>query len=134
MVQSVLGSLILGYRPLWNRARKLAAIQLYVHSEASALVDTAHLLRTLQELWSASSPPILLSPQSHQLLSNMLEHAPRGAPWIEVRGNWLSDSTIYALVKAAHQRGLKLVWRGELGRLPEPDIAQCFDKIGRAHV
>lgn len=127
MVQSVLGSLILGYRPLWNRARKLAAIQLYVHSEASALVDTAHLLRTLQELWSASSPPILLSPQSHQLLSNMLEHAPRGAPWIEVRGNWLSDSTIYALVKAAHQRGLKLVWRGELGRLPEPDIAQCFD-------
>ena len=49
MVQSVLGSLILGYRPLWNRARKLAAIQLYVHSEASALVDTAHLLRTLQE-------------------------------------------------------------------------------------
>ena len=24
MVQSVLGSLILGYRPLWNRARKLA--------------------------------------------------------------------------------------------------------------
>ena len=44
MVQSVLGSLILGYRPLWNRARKLAAIQLYVHSEASALVDTAHLL------------------------------------------------------------------------------------------
>ena len=114
MVQSVLGSLILGYRPLWNRARKLAAIQLYVHSEASALVDTAHLLRTLQELWSASSPPILLSPQSHQLLSNMLEHAPRGAPWIEVRGNWLSDSTIYALVKAAHQRGLKLVWRGEL--------------------
>ena len=40
MVQSVLGSLILGYRPLWNRARKLAAIQLYVHSEASALVDT----------------------------------------------------------------------------------------------
>src|SRR3989344_1370006 len=127
MVQSVLGSLILGYRPLWNRARKLAAIQLYVHSEASALVDTAHLLRTLQELWSASSPPILLSPQSHQLLSNMLEHAPRGAPWIEVRGNWLSDSTIYALVKAAHQRGLKLVWRGELGRLPEPDIAQGFD-------
>src|SRR3989344_1732549 len=67
MIQSVLGSLILGYRPLWNRARKLAAIQLYVHSEASALVDTAH------------------------------------------------------------QRGLKLVWRGELGRLPEPDIAQCFD-------
>ena len=128
MVQSVLGSLILGYRPLWSRARKLAGIQLYAHhNEASALVDVSHLLRTLQELWSASSPPVLLSPQNRQLLCNMLEHAPRGAPWIEVRGEWLADSTIYTLVRAAHQRGLKLVWRGELGRLPEPDVAQCFD-------
>lgn len=127
MVQSVLGRLILGYRPLWGRARKLAGIQLFVHSDPAAMVDTAHLLRTLQELWSASSPPLLLSPQNHQLLCDMLENAPRGAPWIEVRGGWLSDSAIYTRVKAAHQRGLKLVWRGELGRLPEPEVAQCFD-------
>ena len=127
MVQSVLGRLILGYRPLWSRARKLAGIQLYVHSDASAMVDTAHLLRTLQELWTASSPPVLLSPQNHQLLCDMLDNAPRGAPWIEVRDRWLSDSTLFARVKAAHQRGLKLVWRGELGRLPEPEVAQCFD-------
>lgn len=127
MVQSVLGSLILGYRPLWNRARKLAGIQLYVHNEAAAVVDAAHLLRTLQELWSASSPPILLSPQTHELLCNFLDHAPRGSPWIEVRGEWLAESAIYDRVKAAHQRGLRLVWRGELGQLPEPDVAQCFD-------
>ena len=127
MVQSVLGRLILGYRPLWSRARKLAGIQLYVHSDASAMVDTAHLLRTLQELWTASSPPVLLSPQNHQLLCDMLDNAPRGAPWIEVRDGWLSDSALFARVKAAHQRGLKLVWRGELGRLPEPEVAQCFD-------
>ena len=127
MVQSVLGSLILGYRPLWSRARKLAGIQLYAHNEPSAVVDGAHLLRTLQELWSASSPPILLSPQNHELLCNLLDHAPRGAPWIEVRNEWLSESAIYTRVKAAHQRGLRLVWRGELGQLPEPDVAQCFD-------
>lgn len=128
MVQSVLGSLILGYRPLWNRARKLAAIQLYVQNESpAALVETGHLLRTLQELWSASSPPLLLSPQTHQVLADMLEHAPRGAPWIEVRGDWLQDSGVYTLVKAAHQRGLKLVWRGNIGQLPEPAVAQCFD-------
>lgn len=127
MVQSVLGSLTLGYRPLWNRARKLAGIQLYVHNETTALVDAAHLLRTLQELWSASSPPVLLSPQSPALLCDMLEHAPRGAPWIEVRSGWLADAAILARAKAAHQRGLRLVWRGELGRLPEADVAQCFD-------
>ncbi len=127
MVQSVLGSLILGYRPLWNRARKLAGIQLYAHNEATAVVDAGHLLRTLQELWSASSPPLLISAQTRQLLCDLLEHAPRGAPWIEVRGDWLSDSAIYSRVKTAHQRGLKLVWRGDARKLPEPEIARCFD-------
>jgi len=127
MVQSVLGSLILGYRPLWNSARKLAGIQLFAHNEASAVVDAGHLLRTIQELWSASSPPLLISAQTRQLLLDLLENAPRGAPWVEVRGDWLSDSAIYARVKAAHQRGLRLVWRGDIGKLPEPDIARCFD-------
>lgn len=127
MVQSVLGSLILGYRPLWNRARKLSGIQLYVYSDASAVVDAPHLLRTLQELWTASSPPLLISAQTRQLLCNLLEQAPPGAPWIEVPGEWLADSEIYSRVKAAHQRGLRLVWRGNSGKLPEPDIARCFD-------
>ncbi|NOK07147.1 histidine kinase, partial [Myxococcus xanthus] len=68
MVQSVLGSLILGYRPLWNAARRLTAVQLHVHTAGEAVVDAPHLLRTLQELWSASSPPLLLSPQNPQLL------------------------------------------------------------------
>jgi EAL and modified HD-GYP domain-containing signal transduction protein len=127
MVQSVLGSLILGYRPLWNRARKLAAVQLFAHNESSAVVDASHLLRTLQEMWSANSPPLLLSAQTRQLLCDLLEHAPRGAPWIEVRGEWLSDSAIFSRVKAAHQRGLRLVWRGDIGKLPEPEVARCFD-------
>lgn len=127
MVQSVLGSLILGYRPLWNRARKLAGVQLYVHNESSLLVDAGHLLRTLAELWSASSPPLLISPQTHQLLSSLLESAPRGSPWIEVRGDWLNDSTIFNQVRAAHRRGLKLVWRGEIANLPPAEVARCFD-------
>ena len=84
MVQSVLGSLVLGYRPLWNAARRLAGIQLYVHSEGATLVDAPHLLRTIQELWTSSSPPLLLSARSQQLLVDLLEHAPRGAPWIDV--------------------------------------------------
>ena len=127
MVQSVLGSLILGYRPLWNRARKLAGVQLYLHNESSTVVDAGHLLRTLQELWSASSPPLLLSPQTHQLLSSLLESAPRGAPWIEVRNDWLGDSSVYQRVLDAQRRGLKLVWRGDVGRLPDVNLASCFN-------
>ncbi|MFT3813662.1 MAG: histidine kinase [Acidovorax sp.] len=127
MAQSVLGSITLGYRPLWNAARRLAGVQLYVHDNPGASVDAPHLLRTLQELWSASSPPLLLSAGSHQVLLDLLEHAPRGSPWIEVRGEWLADSAVYARARSAHQRGLKLVWRGDLGHLPESDVAACFD-------
>lgn len=127
MVQSVLGSLVLGYRPLWNAARKMAGVQLYVHSEGAALVDAPHLLRTIQELWTASSPPLLLSPRSPQLLADLLEHAPRGAPWIEVPGDWLATPTVRERARQAHARGLRLVWRGDLARLPDAETAQLFD-------
>ncbi|AVS82671.1 histidine kinase [Paracidovorax avenae] len=127
MVQSVLGSLILGYRPLWNAARRLTAVQLHVHNAGEAVVDAPHLLRTLQELWSAGSPPLLLSPQSPQLLIDLLAQAPRGSPWISVPDAWLADTGIFERVRAAHQRGLKLVWRGALDRLPPAEVAACFD-------
>ena len=127
MVQSVLGSLILGYRPLWNRSRGLAGVQLFVHHEASAIVDAAHLLRTLDELWSATSPPLLISPQTPQLLRDLLEHAPKGSPWLEVRGSWLADPGVFAHVKTAPARGLRLVWRGDTSKLPPPDVARFFD-------
>lgn len=128
MPQSVLSRLILGYRPLWNRQRKLAGIQLYAHNETSPSIDAAHLLRTLQQMWSASSPPLLLSARSHELLHDLLANAPVGAPWIEVRGDWLyQDPRLSAQVRAAHQRGLKLVWRGDVGQGPPADLARSFD-------
>lgn len=127
-MQSVLGSITLGYRPLWNIKRQLAGIQLYISDDPKAAhVDAPHLLRTLQELWSASSPPLLLSPQSHHMLLLLLQGAPRGSPWIEVRGDWLGDSSVLEQVQAAHQRGVKLVWRGELCHLPSMEVAGYFD-------
>ena len=127
MVQSGLGSLVLGYRPLWNAARRLAGIQLYVHSEGATLVDAPHLLRTIQELRTSSSPPLLLSARSQQLLVDLLEHAPRGAPWIEVPHAWLDVPAIRERARQAHARGLRLVWRGELDHLPDTDTARLFD-------
>ncbi len=126
MVQSVLSSLTLGYRPLWNRERRLAGIQLHLHEEHGAEADVLHLLRILQEIWGTQSPPVLLSPQSRQVLCNLLERAPKGSPWIEVRGDWLQDSGIYELVRQAHARGLMLVWRGPLSDVPDAQSAQCF--------
>lgn len=127
MVQSVLGSLVLGYRPLWNAARKLAGVQLYVHGHGSQRVDAAHLLRTIQELWGAASAPLLLAPRSQQLLLELLQHAPRGTPWMAVPGDWLAQPAIHEAVQQAHGRGLRLVWQGPFNGLPGGDTARLFD-------
>lgn len=126
MVQSVLSSLTLGYRPLWNQARRLAGVQLYLHEEPGVQADVAHLLRILRETWGTQSPPVLLSPQSRQVLCDLLENASKGSPWIEVRGDWLQDSAIYDLVRQAHARGLMLVWRGPLSDVPDAQAAHWF--------
>lgn len=128
MAQSVLGSLIFGYRPLWGRGRSLCGIELCIDEADSAVaVDAQHLLRTLQEIWEPQSPPLLLAPQTHQLLCDLLEHAPPNTPWIEVPDEWLGDSSVYQRVLAAQRRGLKLVWRGDIGHLPDASLARCFD-------
>jgi hypothetical protein len=128
MTQSVLGSITLGYRPLWNRSRELAGLQLFVDSEQSTHVDAPHLLRTLEELWTEITPPLLLSIQSPAMLLDLLAHAPPSAPWMEVRAEWLADPTVKQHVLDAHARGLRLVWRGELGEIPEADAAHCFER------
>ncbi|KAF1044621.1 HDOD domain-containing protein [Xylophilus sp.] len=129
MVQSVLGSLTLGYRPLWNRNRALAGVQLFVCNDGEAPVDAPHLLRTLHETWGPSSPQLLLSLQTHQLLHDLLAHAAggEGQPWIEVPGEWLdTDPGLRARVQAAHARGAALVWRGGADRLPDAPSAGFF--------
>ncbi|NMM81460.1 histidine kinase [Acidovorax sp. SRB_14] len=127
-MQSVLSQLVLGYRPLWGPTRTLAGVELSVHAADAALaVDAPHLLRTLHELWAAHSPPLLLAPQTRQLLCDLLAHAPPGSPAVAVPGAWLGDSAICQQVQAAHARGLQLVWRGDAGQPPEPPLARCFD-------
>ena len=128
MLQSVLGSLALGYRPLWGRARTLCGIELRLQeADPSAAVDVRHLLRTLKEIWAPHSPPLLLAPQSRQLLCDLLEQAPPGTPWVQVQGDWLSDSTVFQRVQSAHQRGIQLVWRGDAGQLPDAAVIRLFD-------
>lgn len=126
MALSALSSLTLGYRPLWNNERTLAGVQLYIDCDPALDPDIPHFLRILQEMWSQAAPPLLLSPQTHQLLSAFLQNAPAGSPWIEVRGDWIEDSSLYAQAQAAQARGLKLVWRGALGELPDARTAQWF--------
>ena len=121
MVQSVLGSITLGYRPLWGRNRELAGVQLRVAPEPAMPVDAPHLLRTLDELWSADAPPLLLSAETPALLAGLLEHGDAQSPQIEVPGDWLeADTGLQARVVQAHRRGLRVIWRGDVRHMPPP--------------
>jgi EAL and modified HD-GYP domain-containing signal transduction protein len=126
MAQSVVGSITLGYRPLWNAKRDLAAVQLFVEATQGGAVDAVHLVEALQELSSMATPQLLLSMHNRRLLSDMLAHAPAGDYWIEVRNEWLSEPDIAERTQQAHARGLTLVWRGALDDWAAAPLQQCF--------
>ncbi len=126
MSQTVVGSITLGYRPLWNKQRELAAVQLFVEAAQGGAIDAVHLVQTLEELASMATPQLLLSMHNKRLLSDMLAHAPAGDYWVEVRHDWLSEPDIAARVPLAHARGLKLVWRGALEAWSSAPLRECF--------
>ncbi|RZL91241.1 MAG: HDOD domain-containing protein [Variovorax sp.] len=127
MAQSVLGSISLGYRPLWGRQRTLAGVQLFVHEDSEG-VDGQHLLRMLSELRAAESPELLLSLRSRGLLAGLLDHASAGDPLIEVPLDWMDDARLRAGVHHARSRGVRLVARGDAMQLPPQDVARCFER------
>lgn len=127
MAQTVLGSLTLGYRPLWGRSRTLSGVQLFVHEDSEG-VDGQHLLRMLSELRTAESPALLLSLKSHALLTGLLQHATPSDPMIEVPVRWLDDARLRACVHAARSRGVRMVARGDAAQNPPEDVARCFER------
>ncbi len=128
MSQSVLGSITLGYRPVWNRARELAAVQLFIETAQGGAVDAVHLVAALQELSSMATPTLLLSVQSRQLLCDLLDHAPASEHWIEVRSDWLAEPAVAQRVPAAQRRGLQLVWRGGIEAWAQAPLQSSFAK------
>lgn len=126
MAHTVLGSVSLGYQLLWNPLRQLSGVQLFIGTDDTAAVDAPHLLSALGEAWSEQAPVLLLCVQSPRLLGDLLDHAPKGGPWLEVHESQLRDPAMAQRVHQAHQRGLKLIWRGEPGARPNAALAPCF--------
>lgn len=126
MSASILGSLSLGYQLLWDRARQVAAVRLFVNADAQTPVDARHLLAALDELWPEQAPRLLLSVQSLPLFLDLLEHGGEHNPWQEVPAAWFADPAVAARVEQARQRKLPLVWRGDAGERPAPELAAWF--------
>lgn len=128
MSDSILDQVTLGYQLVWNRSRQHCAVQLFVGAHPTQSIDVPHLLTTIGSFWSAQAPSLLLSPQSPQLLTELLDQAPADAARIEVNQAWLHDPAITQRVHHARQRGLRLVWRGEPGQRPSVALAPCFER------
>ena len=126
MAASVLGSVTLGYEPIWNRLRRCCGIRLFVDTQQAHAIDARHLLGALAELWPDSAPPLMLQVHSQTLLSDLLDHAPANGIHLEIGAPWLEDALLAARVRKAHQRGVRMVWSGDPGEVPTPDVAPWF--------
>ena len=128
MAHTILGRVSLGYQLLWNQWRQLCGVHLFVGIDDLTPVDAQQLLSSLNDQWSDQAPTLLLSIQSPRLLSDLLEHAPVDSPWLEVNDMHLRDPAMAQRVHHAHQRGLRLIWRGEPGTRPSAALAPCFTR------
>ena len=131
MTASVLGSVTLGYEPIWNASRQRAGMRLLVEPHNSNSLDGHHLLSAIAELWPSKGDALVLSVRTHTLLHNLLDHAPAETLWIEIEDNWLADALLFGKVRKAQQRGLRLVWRGDPGQGPSAEYAPWFHKVQR---
>lgn len=132
MSQTILGSISLSYEPIWNQLREIMGFRLLVEPLNFHDVDARHLLDTLDSLWRESAPVLLLSIQSQRLFEDVLEHATANSPWIEVLESYTTDDAIASKLQAAHARGARLVWRGEMGHGPALHAKNWFHKTLRS--
>lgn len=151
MSASVLDCISLSYQTLWGRTRSLAGLALFVRPLANpplpGPIDPQELLETLGDLLPSDGPPLLLVPQSADLLLGLLAHVdpprPKGAPGprfasrartatactLVVPSFLLEGNEDVALgVRLAHERGLKLVWQGSADAPPADDVRDSFHR------
>jgi EAL and modified HD-GYP domain-containing signal transduction protein len=128
----VLGSVTMGYQPVWDQWRQRCGVRLHVEPQSNSAVDAQHLLHSLQELWPVGSEVQILSVRSPSLLGDLLDHTPPGGVWLEVPESWMGDALLAGRVRRAHQRCLRLVWRSETDSPPGQQVHDTFHKTLRS--
>lgn len=120
---TVLDSIALGYQPVWNRARQLAAVRLQVHTVQPEGVDAEHLLQILEEDWPTSAPTLILAFDTPALWQQALTCAPVANTWLQVpRACFQTPEQLAGLALAQH-RGHVLVRAAALADLHGEIIA-----------
>jgi hypothetical protein len=120
---TILDSVALGYQPVWNRARQLAAVRLNVHTMHPEAVDAEHLLQILGDDWPLSAPVLILSFDTPDLWQQALACEPVPNTWLEVPGAPFTASDSLAQLAIAGRRGHQLLRHTELAAVRGEIIA-----------
>lgn len=120
---TVLDSIALGYQPVWNRARQLAAVRLCVHTLHSEAVDAEHLLHVLDEDWPLSAPTLIVAFDTPQLWQQALTCTPVANTWLQVPAQAFADPVRLASLAVAQRRGHQLLRAGTLAQVQGEIIA-----------
>lgn len=120
---TVLDSIALGYEPVWNRARELAAVRLGVRAVHPESVDAAHLMQALGDDWPASAPVLILSVDSPRLLQQALACAPVQNTWLEVPAALFEQPDALARLTAGARRGHRLLRRTDVAAVRGEGLA-----------
>lgn len=117
MSHTVLDSIALGYQPIWNRQRQLAAVRLRVVTAQPEAVDAAHLLELLGADWPAAAPVLIVSVASETLLRQALVCEPVHNTWLEVPEALFHDPQVLAQLTHAARSGHVLLRQGAFAQL-----------------
>lgn len=114
MSKSILDSIALGYQPVWNAARQLAAVRLQVHTVQADAVDAAHLLKLMDSDWPTAAPLLIIALDSPGLVRQAIECEPVQNTWIEVPAALFEIPEEAARLKAAKDKGHQLLRQADL--------------------
>jgi len=117
MSRTVLDSMALGYQPIWNPGRHLAAVRLQVLSVQPEAMDAEHLMEALGHDWPAAAPMLVLSIDSPQLRRQALACEPAENMWLEWPADDFVQDETEALLSTAMRRGHRLLRRIDLRQL-----------------
>ena len=120
---TVLDSIALGYQPVWNRARQLAAVRLSVHTVQPEGVDAEHLLQILEEDWPLSAPPLVLAFDQTNLWQQAMTCSPVANTWLQVPGACFTTPDGLAHLSVAARRGHTLLRHAALAEVRGEIIA-----------
>ena len=114
MNQTLLDSVVLGYQPVWSRARQLAAVRLAVEVVHPESVDAEHLWRAIGSHWPLAAPTLILALGKPELLAQALQQPALRNTWLEVPHAWFEAPDSLAQLVAASARGHRLLRAADL--------------------